>query len=224
MQSGSVRAYDCRRNELLWTVSDCHEGGVTGLTFSTADGGSFLACGPDAQVSVISVAKGAVGSRFKAGSRGLSAIAATPDGSRVLAASSSVAVYERDGTRRSKFTGHPAPVKAAAVTPDGSFAVTAASGELSASVWDLSKRKGSSSCTLPLPDPASHLAISERTAEGFLCAALVQSGQLIVFRVTAGSDAVQVTAPLCFTAPILAYPSPWLGPPTARHLPHSRAF
>lgn len=193
LQSGAVRAYDVDRSRVLWTAPECHEGGVASLGFSVADGGRFFTCGPDARVAGLSATSGDTAVQFQAGSRGLTAVSASPDGSRILAASSSVAIYAADGTRTSKFTGHPNPACAAAFSPDGAYAVSAASGELSALVWDSFRRKGGALCALPLPAPAMRVFTSPlpNQSEAFACGVITEAGELLVFRVEPGAGQVR---------------------------------
>ncbi|KAF5839935.1 quinon protein alcohol dehydrogenase-like superfamily [Dunaliella salina] len=133
--AGDVKAYNTQLGELVWRASNCIEGGVASLAYSSKDG-LVYAAGADCRICTLDVLSGAVQLSFKASKHPISCIALSPDSQHIFGGSSSLALWDSSSQERvGKFTGHPTPVRAIAFAPDGSHAASVGTGERSLALW-----------------------------------------------------------------------------------------
>eukprot|EP00897_Mesotaenium_endlicherianum_P010378 jgi/Mesen1/9369/ME000610S08692 len=164
-QSGDILMWDIAMGELKWRTPDCHAGGVTSLAF--APGGAVLySGGADGHLSELDAATGALLNRYKAAKAALSAIAVSPDGSRLLVGTSEVKLFDVATRKRLlKFSAHPTPVRALAFSPDGTHALSAASGERHVALW-CCQGAGTAAGVLSMEDPAVSIKCWQGNGDG----------------------------------------------------------
>jgi len=105
--NGDVLGWDVALGELQWRAAGCHDGGVTSLAFSSAGGGVLYSSGNDAQICELSTASGTVQAKWKAGKHALGCIAVSPDGTRLLAGSATLSLWDLASRERlAKMSGH----------------------------------------------------------------------------------------------------------------------
>eukprot|EP00898_Chlorokybus_atmophyticus_P008777 jgi/Chlat1/8900/Chrsp92S08210 len=163
--SGELVAWDAALGELRWRTVAAHTGAVASITFAPG-GGSIFTAGADGQVAEWETRNGELLGKLDAGQHALSAVAVSPDGSRLVAGSSSIK----------------APVSALAFAGNGRFVLSASSGESTVAMWDTEGRKKAGATTvLNLPHPAVQLAGLDYKG-GFAVLALTEQGAGFVWR------------------------------------------
>mmetsp|Transcript_29137 Transcript_29137/g.93009 ORF Transcript_29137/g.93009 Transcript_29137/m.93009 type:complete len:371 (+) Transcript_29137:3370-4482(+) len=186
--AGDVKAFDLALGELKWTSQGCHEGAVTSLFFSP-EGGLYTA-GEDAKVHRLDLATGDVEDTLETGKAPVQAIAVSPDGSHLLAASGPITLWDLEsGKKLKKFTGHSTGVTCLGFSPDGAWGLSGAAGERQVAVWDCStggkgsKKQQGAAGVLSLEDPpvSIHTAAGGAGKGAFDALAVSDSGEVYVW-------------------------------------------
>ncbi|KAI8470283.1 MAG: hypothetical protein J3K34DRAFT_521515 [Monoraphidium minutum] len=203
--AGAVRAYDSATGGVRWQAPGCIQGGVTCLAF--AAGGGLLCSGRDGQVVCLDPGSGAVRRRFRGSKHPVSGAAASPDGTKLLLGSSTLALWDLEADARiAKFSGHTTAVRAVAFAPSGRHALSAAPSERSVAVWNTSgsrkakKLGGVAVAALELAAPA--LSVCTCAAPGgaggdggFYAAAVTEGGEAVVWLCAPEGEAALVGTP-----------------------------
>ena len=109
---------------------------VAALAYSATTGTVYTA-GADGHVCELDADSGTVQAKWKAGKTPLTALAASADGDRLLAAGASLSLWDlASHERMGKMSGHAVPAHLLAFSPDASRAVSAAPGEPAVVLWD----------------------------------------------------------------------------------------
>ncbi|KAJ9154544.1 hypothetical protein P3X46_027864 [Hevea brasiliensis] len=156
--SGDVLALDVSAGQLKWTLSDCHPGGVSAISFSTQDSCIYTA-GADGMFCKIDPQTGNMLGKFRASTKAISSISVSPDGNILATAAAQLTVFNcSDHKKIQKFSGHPGAVRAMIFTEDGKYILSSAIGERYIALWRTDGgKKQSASCVLAMEHPAVFL-------------------------------------------------------------------
>uniref|UniRef100_A0A2P2L3U5 Small-subunit processome Utp12 domain-containing protein n=1 Tax=Rhizophora mucronata TaxID=61149 RepID=A0A2P2L3U5_RHIMU len=156
--SGDVLALDVSAGQLKWSVSDCHPGGVSAISFSTPESCIYTA-GTDGFICKIDPQTGNVLEKSRASSKAISCISVSPDGKTLATAAAQLKVLNSAGYRKiQKFSGHPGAVHSMIFSEDGKYILSSAVGERYIALWRIDGgKKQSASCVLAMEHPAVFL-------------------------------------------------------------------
>jgi len=192
--NGDVTAWDVALGELKWRASSCHDGAVSSLAFVN---GTIYSAGSDAQICEIAPGTGEVQEKWKVGKHALSSIAVSPDGSKLLAGSAALTLWDTSSHERvTKLTGHTVPAQAMAFSPDGKQAVSCAPSERSVAVWQLEasdsvKARKGALVVLPTEQPIVQVSTCrlEDDDSAYNVLAISETGVAYVWTLTGSSKA-----------------------------------
>ncbi|XP_048235185.1 WD repeat-containing protein 43 isoform X2 [Ricinus communis] len=156
--SGDVLALDVSAGQLKWTVSDCHPGGVSAISFSTSDSCIYTA-GADGMCCKLDPQTGNMLGKFRASTKAISSVSVSPDGKILATAAAQLKTINlSDNKKIQKFSGHPGAVRAMIFTEDGKYILSSAVGERYIALWRTDGvKKQTASCVLAMEHPAVFL-------------------------------------------------------------------
>ncbi|OAY27702.1 WD repeat-containing protein 43 isoform X2 [Manihot esculenta] len=156
--SGDVLALDVSAGQLKWTVSDCHPGGASAISFSMRESCIYTA-GADGMCCKIDPQTGNMLGKFRASNKAISSMLVSPDGKILATAAAQLTVFNcSDHKKIQKFSGHPGAVRAMFFTDDGKYILSSATGERYIALWRVDGgKKQSASCILAMEHPAVFL-------------------------------------------------------------------
>ncbi|KAJ4844980.1 hypothetical protein Tsubulata_011714 [Turnera subulata] len=156
--SGDVMALDVSAGQLKWTVSDCHPGGVSAISFSTHDSCIYTG-GADGMVCKIDPQTGNMMEKFRASRKSISCISVSSDGEILATAAAQMKTFScTDHKKNQKFSGHPGSVRCMIFSEDGKYILSSAVGERYVAIWRADGgKKQSASCVLAMEHPAVFL-------------------------------------------------------------------
>ncbi|XP_061349173.1 uncharacterized protein LOC133294506 [Gastrolobium bilobum] len=156
--SGDVLALDVSAGQLSWRISDCHPGGVRGIS-SSANGSSIYTAGADGMICTIDFITGNLLEKFKASTKAVSCMSVSPDGKTLATAAAQLKIFNCSTHKKiQKFSGHPGSVRCMVFTEDGKYILSSAVGERYVAIWRIDgAKKQSASCVLAMEHPAVFL-------------------------------------------------------------------
>ncbi|KAF2313847.1 hypothetical protein GH714_018285 [Hevea brasiliensis] len=177
--SGDVLALDVSAGQLKWTLSDCHPGGVSAISFSTQDSCIYTA-GADGMFCKIDPQTGNMLGKFRASTKAISSISVSPDGKILATAAAQLTVFNCSDHKRYRnflisfasgsilcppvfvykiiLPDLQGAVRAMIFTEDGKYILSSAIGERYIALWRTDGgKKQSASCVLAMEHPAVFL-------------------------------------------------------------------
>ncbi|CAK7333277.1 unnamed protein product [Dovyalis caffra] len=153
--SGDILALDVSAGQLKWSVSDCHPGGVTAVSFCTHDSCIYTS-GADGMICRTDPHTGNMFGKFRASTKAIACMSVSSDGKILATAAAQLKIFNcSDHKKMQKFSGHPGAVRFMVFTDDGKYILSSAAGERYIALWriDGGKRQ-SASCVLAMEHPA----------------------------------------------------------------------
>ncbi|KAL3140509.1 hypothetical protein ABBQ32_005092 [Trebouxia sp. C0010 RCD-2024] len=190
--AGELAAYDTALGEEVWRLTDCHQGGVTGVAWARSSDDSQLiySVGADKGVCAVHILMGKLQQRFQAGKHALTCIKAASDGQQLMVGGAGLAMWDASTQQRLyKYPGHTTPVDALAFSPDGQYAMSSSRGERHVAIWKAtgksSKKTKPAAALLSLDQPPVQLdaaASADAARSQFSVLAVSSSGRLYVWQ------------------------------------------
>uniref|UniRef100_A0A6N2NC23 Anaphase-promoting complex subunit 4 WD40 domain-containing protein n=1 Tax=Salix viminalis TaxID=40686 RepID=A0A6N2NC23_SALVM len=105
--SGDLLALDVSAGQLKWSVSDCHPGGVSAVSFSALDSCIYTS-GADGMICKTDPQTGNSLGKFRASTKAISCMSVSSDGKILATAAAQLKIFNcSDHKKLQKFSGHP---------------------------------------------------------------------------------------------------------------------
>ncbi|KAJ6430856.1 hypothetical protein OIU84_018375 [Salix udensis] len=126
--SGDVLALDVSAGQLKWSVSDCHPGGVSAVSFSALDSCIYTS-GADGMICKTDPQTGNSLGKFRASTKAISCMSVSSDGKILATAAAQLKIFNcSDHKKLQKFSGHPGAVRSMVFSDDGKYILSSAVG------------------------------------------------------------------------------------------------
>ncbi|KAJ6722146.1 hypothetical protein OIU85_025151 [Salix viminalis] len=153
--SGDLLALDVSAGQLKWSVSDCHPGGVSAVSFSALDSCIYTS-GADGMICKTDPQTGNSLGKFRASTKAISCMSVSSDGKILATAAAQLKIFNcSDHKKLQKFSGHPGAVRSMVFSDDGKYILSSAVGERYVALWKIDGgKRQSASCVLAMEHPA----------------------------------------------------------------------